>query len=360
MVNLLLEEPLKSYDQVVEILEKYNIPYTKLAKDWQGNFIIATKVKSDVLITAGAHGDEHAGVVSSINLAIEGKHIVIPARDPAGVNGFIYALKFLLDKEVKSKDYAYIIDLIKRNADWYHQSNEFIVGIFGNIALCAMPPIDPWKGEDLINEVLQRELDKDERLREKLEGMRIIMPANLPYSEGVDLFDRAFTSFVINGRVENYNSLFDIPDEKIPYDFKKLKEFINKISPKAVFDLHEGFGDKFYAFVPVSKEEFNRDYDEIFRKIKAELLRNGLKYLTVKEALNELPKERVYAYNDEREIAVILHFGKRCRSLSCYAYKELGAFSITFETGLKARFKERVMMSYIATKTAISSLNLNS
>jgi len=351
----------KKYGEIFEFLDIHGVHYTKMCKNWRNDPIIVIERKGDVIVTAGSHGDEYGAVEAALKLSTE--HILftfIPARDPSGINSFIDNLEFLVDSGKEVRDEEGIIQLIKNNSDWFFEDKDLgvFIGVFWDISVCYAKIRDEWAGEDDINERLQQILDKNEKVREKLEGMRVLIPSSLPKSEGVGMFDRTFTSFVYRGKVLNYNRIFHIQEESMPEEVLCIKRYIDEKKPKIVLDLHEGYGDKFYQFVPIPDDPMKLDLEvNLVKTLFDGVIKNGLEVLKVKEAKEIMKEERKFFFNNPDDYTVITIFDEEGKSLSTYALAKLDSISSTLETGMRASLKKRIDMHKSAVIHLYENIN---
>ncbi|MGQ4892485.1 MAG: hypothetical protein ACP6IP_08360 [Candidatus Njordarchaeia archaeon] len=348
---------LNSYTEVLEYLDVHGVRYNKLAKDWRKNWVIYAGLSRDICITAGSHGDEYAGVLSTVALAIEDiGQCIIPFRDPSGLISFSENLKFLTDYEGDIRTSEDVFRVIRNHADWVFESNKFIIGAFWNIAVSYMPPQDDWSGENVINQKLQEFINTYDHVKEHLEGLRVLIPPNLPKSDGIGELGRTFTSFVLDGKVYNFNSMFHIEDvEKLPEEFVAVKTFLENLKPRYVLDLHEGYGSKFYQYIPLDASR--KDKQITLARIAIDGVKNsGFEVSTVLE-LKELkgsPTNFVYG-EDDADAIVIMEDGLG-KTLVGFAFHKLGSLSSTFETGLKAPLIKRVLSHYYAVLNVLDKL----
>ena len=208
-------------------------------------------------------------------------------------------------------------------------------------------PEDPWIGENAVSEYLAQLFRKERRLMEPFIGETLVVPANLPFAEGVGLYGRHFTNVVTERGLRSLNSVFDLPPNLIPPSQYALRQLIDDLQPSLTLDLHEGFGAKFYLF---ARPQPTEDEWHIIHSMLNALRQHNLPYFTVREMQQELPEGRTYLHD------AVIASRPEARTLQSYA-AQYGA-ALTLETGLKAAFSDRMHMHVVASLEALHRMNI--
>jgi hypothetical protein len=206
-----------------------------------------------VLITAGSHASEPAGVVGALKLLAELQSnltvYVVPNRDPMGLEGYHRYLAYALGEEVTFENNAQLKALLKTRGQTVYEDQDLVLSAIGDLVFGAMEPSPEYLGPSEVWLRVKRLLVESQTLRVRLAGLRVVVPTNMPDSEGCGLFDRAYTCYVTkDGVLKNFNRLFGIPSA--PQEIRCVQELMDQVKPGLSLDLHEGFGGGFYLIVP--------------------------------------------------------------------------------------------------------------
>jgi len=344
---------LKTYEELEEYVKGLGLSYEPLCEDWLGHEIFVARKKGDsegkVLIAAGAHGDEPAGVYAALELMADAKSNLdlyfLPCRDPVGFNSLSYVLSRLLQVEIYVFSFGDLKGVCKDYGERIYAEWDVYVYRIGDVGLAYSTRCyhDPWAGENYVTEKLSKAAKAG--LLDELKGKRVLVPAMLPLSDGVGLFSRVYSLYVTSdGEVVSYNT---VRRENVPKEVAAVAELVDRLKPTLTLDLHEGFGEKFYVFVnskPGAAERkllmgaFNR-----LRESKLELL-----------SVEEMEKlMRGMGDREFLEDGVVLSSGEK-PTLSLYASKHGASF--TFESGLMADLEKRIKMHKLAVIGALEAL----
>jgi hypothetical protein len=252
-----------------------------------------------IVITAGSHASEPAGVVGALRLLTELKSehavYVVPNRDPMGLEGYHRYLRFALGgEEPRFSTNTELAELLRQRGRILHDDANLVVASVGDFAFAAMEPSLGSFGPSKVWLKIKRLLSESGRLRGQLEGKYVVVPTNQPDSEGCGVFERAYTCFVTNdGELKNLNRLFGVGGA--PPEIRAVQSLVDRVRPGLNLDLHEGFGDGFYLIVPPF--DGNRPAEEIARAIVASMKEKQVNLLTLDQLKPQFPDGGVNMYD---------------------------------------------------------------
>ena len=244
-----------------------------------------------IVITAGSHASEPAGVVGALRLLTELKtdHTVflVPNRDPMGLEGYQRYLKFALGgEEPNFSTNTELANLLRTRGQVLHDDKDLVVAIIGDFAFAAMEPSPGSFGPSKVWLKIKKLLSEHSELRERLKGKHVVVPTNQPDSEGCGVFERAYTCVVTDdGELKNLNRLFGVT--AAPPEIRAVQSLVDLVQPGLNLDLHEGFGNGFYLIVPPFNG--NRRAEEIGRGIVASMKEKQVNLLTLEQLKPHFP-----------------------------------------------------------------------
>ncbi len=205
-----------------------------------------------IVITAGAHADELGGVYAAIRLAqsLDTPHqtFIIPVRDPFGFHGFRRALAFCIGQPVQVENAADVAALLKNHGEVLYEQGTYLLVKVGEYAVAFDV------GVDFPTSSVGRDIEPLLKQRPELIPVlsccrRVIAPYNLPMPRYGDVYDQACRSMIVTGDgfVGNLNRFFDSADP--PVEVGLLRDFVDRVQPGLVLDLHEGYGRGLYFYV---------------------------------------------------------------------------------------------------------------
>ncbi len=338
------------YINIVTDLKK-RFKVFKETKDWLGHPITVFEVGGErdkpILITAGAHGDEPAGFYATLEIMIklrsEHRTYIVPARDPTGIHSLEYVLQKMFDIE-QCFSLECLKTLIKREGEVLLDTNNIFLGLVGHVGFAFKIPDNPWEGVRPTISFLKEIIKKNERIRDKLYGSRILIPALLPRAEGVGMTGRMYTVF-IGDDVFNYNTFS--PSIDFP-EISWMQRTIDEIKPWLTIDLHEGFGDGFYTFVTDKTSEIEKSLLEV---VLDQLKEHALPPLSIEKMKKFMGKIEGREFVDDGIVKIATeNFAK---TLAGYSSKYCPSF--IFETGLRAPLQKRIDSHVIASLALINA-----
>ena len=249
---------IRSNEQLVAWLDQQGIPYQTLGMSYRNEPIVCVHKEGKgrpVLITAGSHASEPAGVSGALAVLASWNYdfplYMVPLRDTFGCRGYAGCLSQTLGESVEFQDCDALNAVLRARADRILcDTPELMLVQIKDLLFMNMPYEEggygPPRGEQAINSFLQGH----PQLIPQLAGKFVIGPANYPLaSETVGRYERTFNAVITDaGKYANMNRQFGI--DKVPADIRVLRELADKVQPCLTIDMHEGFGDSYYFFAP--------------------------------------------------------------------------------------------------------------
>lgn len=213
--------------------------------------IAGTETGPPIVITSGSHATEPAGVIAALSLArslrVDRRVVIVPIRDPLGWEGYASYLARASGRPVMLDDATDLSAMLGELGNVLYQDENLTIAQVGDVAFLAMPPKQNGRGPMDIWKHLHHLLHAQPRLVRTLQNRRLVLPENLPGVEGCGMYDHAFTAWVTpEGGVGNYNRLFSL--EVRPPEVSLLADLVHELRPELVIDLHESQGSKFSIF----------------------------------------------------------------------------------------------------------------
>ncbi|HEU0163790.1 MAG TPA: hypothetical protein VFQ54_02025 [Thermomicrobiales bacterium] len=193
-----------------------------------------------IVITAGSHADEVAGVFAALELARDLKTdravYVIPCRDPLGWNGFAATLAQAAPDAGSVGSYEEAAAVL-RDGDVIFDDGSFVIARVGDLTF-ATEPSGKWTSTQITRHKLPRMLREDPELAAKLRNTRIIVPGNVETNDGRTPYTYGgHTAYIGDGFFAQLNRFFDREDG--PVEVTALRDFVDRIKPGLTLDLHE-------------------------------------------------------------------------------------------------------------------------
>jgi hypothetical protein len=248
-----VSQPLPTSASVHEVLRKSGKSVGRLGPAFGGEEVLCVETGGErlppILITAGCHTPEVAGVVAALRLLEElqtdRKTYVIPLRDPFGFNDFDHCLSALLGRPATVASHAEIVALLRQDGTPIWDRHELAIGFLDESAIVSMDTHDDPHGYDFVLGELNRVIVGEPAVFEALRGRRFFIPSGLPTSEGAGRYGRTYTGFVSpEGKPLSLSQFFDRDDA--PPEVCCLRELVDAIKPGITFDCHEDGGRAFY------------------------------------------------------------------------------------------------------------------
>ncbi len=246
----------KDVHELVDWLEKEKIEYQVMGETSMGDPMIMIHKEGTgqpVVITAGAHATEPAGVSAALELLKNWDYpfplYMFPMRDPFGAQGYAGCLSQVLGRDVEFETYEELNQLLLEHADKvYNNDGLFTIVLINDVIFTNLRFVPgeagPRQSEINTNEFLKAHPE----LVSQFAGKRIVCPANFTdEAESVRKYDRAFTAKITeNGTFADMNRRFGGSGE--PFEVQVVRQQVDELDPYVVLDLHEGFGSTYYFF----------------------------------------------------------------------------------------------------------------
>ena len=207
-----------------------------------------------ILVTAGAHADETSWVHRRRALAREPSKPTIsstlsPTATRFSLEGFASALRAVCAATEAPRSLEDVRMLLRRHGEILVEDGSYMLAMVGELAFATVrPTMDSFGSEKLIK-MLSHSLRTKAGLGDHLAFKRILVPANAPKTDGRGTDERAYTAFVAeDGFIGSYNRFFGHP--QAPPEVRVVQDFVDHVCPGLAIDLHEGWDDGFFWFIP--------------------------------------------------------------------------------------------------------------
>lgn len=347
------------YRLLIEQFDALGLPRRLLGRTLFDMPIYAYRVGStgpEVMVTAGAHAEEVAGVVTAYHLArnfpsgLQGW--IVPCRDPLGWDGFRRCLHRAIGDAVGIENHRDVVDALRRYGSVY-EAEGAVVGLIGDLAFFALPEDHPeiFDPGDFAHAFFARQAE----IREKVAGRRIIVHGSPNLAEGRDIYDWGGgpTLYISeDGQVGNFNRFF--AHQHPPVEVVVIRDLTAEVRPQWVFDLHENYGSKYSLYANVSTDLGKRGAREMTKAVEAlgmELMRLEELFSYVKpphpEFLTE-PSPGIFMPSRVIAQGVPDAYGVYAASL--------GADCYTTEMGLENPLAVRIEMTEVSVRACLELL----
>lgn len=281
------------YDRLIQEYEALGLRRIELARTHLDTPIVAfAKDEAEfddrppVLIAAGAHAEEAAGVIAALRVAeapgFAGRMLFVPCRDPLGWDGISRTLGRLIGQpELEIEDHAHAVQLFYEHTEVVYDRDGMIIGRNGSLAFMSLSPDHPGNADT--GEFIQGYLPQDERLVGALQKCVLLVPGSPAYAEGRNVYGWGGGPSVYvdaSGRVGNFNRFFAA--EKPPVEVEALRRFAQEAAPRWVFDLHENFGDRYGMYTNAAL--LGRG-EEVYRAMIDAVIEEGFPIMPLAELL---------------------------------------------------------------------------
>ena len=331
-----------SYSDLLENLYARGTPHSELGLSPDGSPIVAFRTGGDklpaILISAGSHSTEQAGVSAAVALhdSLETEHqvFIIPSRDPMGMNGLRYVLSQAIPGCPDVDSPEDLKDLLRDRGQVVLEEEDDFVAQVGEYGYSLRWLYDRFPvGAGFLN---------------SLRGRRVFFPSLADDIEGSEPFTRAYTFIVTpEGEALHINRFHDT--EWAPSESQCVRNLMAGIKPGLTLDLHEYGGDRFWLS---ARTQRTREEDEWEERIARAAVG------AVVDAGAALPDDDYLPHSFFTKLengAYLLNAGERGEGLNLtdFAAAKYG-LAFTIETGMKCSFAHRVKLSTVAAKTAVN------
>jgi hypothetical protein len=330
------------YADLLDTLRRQGRTWRTLGHTLDGSPIVAVKCggekKPAILVSAGAHSTEHAGVVAAVEVIeqLQTKHEVwvLPTRDPIGLGGFRHALSLGLGQPPAFSSLDDAEALLRSEGEILLDEGGRLIVLIGDYGYA--------------NRGLYGSVKKGEAFLEPLKGRRLWFPSRAENQPGAGPLERAYTLIVTpDGEVLHINRFHDT--RWAPIEVRCVRRLMAQIRPGLTFDLHEYGGNALW----MSARRQKTDEDELWER------RMGTEAMAAVKADGASLAPDDYSpgvFFEKLERGLYwLDPGKRGEgyNLVDYAAKEYGP-GFTIETGMEAPLADRVRRHLILVQTAVN------
>lgn len=357
--------PYVRYDLLIEAYERLGLRRVELGRTHLDTPIVAffrdeAAEGSDlplVLVTAGAHAEEAAGVITAWRLAQDpgytGRMAFVPCRDPLGWDGISRTLGRLVgEADLDLQNHRHAVQVYRHYGEVIYDRDGMVIALVGPLALMSLDPSHPGNADT--GEYIQDYLPKHPELVQALRGRTLLVPGTPRHAEGRNVYGWGGGPSVYvdeSGRVGNFNRFF--ASEHPPVEVASLRDFADGVKPGWVFDLHENFGDAFGLYTNAALvgrgEPVYRAMIDAVRDSGCPImpLKELLRYLGLSEGMLVELYPGVYSANPERRPPP--------DAFGVYVTK-LGAACFTTEMGMERPLAYRCRATEVAVRAGLKAV----
>lgn len=293
--------------------------------------------KPAILVSAGSHSTEHAGVVAAVELIdrlkTEHEVWVLPCRDPVGLGGYAHALSLGLGARPELEAVADAEALLRKRGEVLYDEDDTLLAIIGEYGYA--------------NRGLYRQVEKGAEFLEPLRGRRIYFPSRTDDMPGAGPLERAYTLIVTpDAEVLHLNRFHDT--SWAPAEVRAIRELMAEVQPGLTFDLHEHGREFFWLSARQQRTEEDEVWELRMAREAADAIASTGAEIAPESYLPGAFFERIHPG------VFWLHPGQRGEGLNLadFASTEYGQ-SFTIETGMKGPFQKRVGQHLLVVETAV-------
>lgn len=365
-----------THDDLLEAVKQTDKPFRVLGNAPGGHPLIAVEAGGDknpsIMITAGAHATEQAGVSAAVELieTLETEHrvYIVPSRDPIGLNGYEYALELALGETINLSSYDTLAQFLKDEAELIYQEEDLILSLIGDTGFATKKPVSD--GSRTILSRLKELSESKPEILEPFKGRRIYSPPGHIDIQGAKGLNRAYTLVISpDGTPMHLNRFFS--DKWAPVETRCVTQLLKETQPKLFFDNHETAdqGNRYHISLrPQGTEKGNQREKHIALTITRAIVESGIELATDEERLNgptkfvghdveNQPDESFYsragpgAYWVDPNITSPPRLGEGLNATD-YAAEHYG-LAFTVETGMHGTFEERKESAILSVQTGV-------
>lgn len=353
-------EPYQSNEQLVEDVVQRADDHRILARGPGGRPVVEARAGGDdgppIMLTAGAHATEQAGVVAAVELLdrLETDRAVhvIPTRDPIGVDGYATALEETLGTAPSFSDYDELAALLRSEGRVIVDDDGVVVGLIGDYGFAATRPPEGESSSHYLSDVLS-DLEGTDRMA-PLRGRRVFLVPGHPDVEGTNHFERLYTR-VVTPDGENLHLNRFIGSPWAPPESAAVRELADSIEPGLFVDLHEYAGDGYWVSVrPKADETARRRELDVGRAMIERVGDAGGYRLPLAEFMDDQPDH----FSEVAQGLWDLDYRVRGEGFNATDYvAEHYGLAFTNETGMYRPFEERVEMAVRSVRRAVEAFD---
>jgi hypothetical protein len=305
-----------------------------------------------ILITAGSHADEVAGVFAALSLArtlhTDHRVYLVPCRDPVGWNGFAHTLHRLDPAAGDIETYAQACAALRASEVLFDDEGQLIARVAGHVF--ATQPTPTWTSTEITRHRLPVLLARQPGLAAQLQDTRVTVPGNVAVEDGRTPYSYGgHTAYVGRGFSAQFNRFFDRPDA--PPEVSALRSLADRIKPGLTLDLHEGFSGSFYLFIDPEARLSTRE----LATSMVDAVRDAGGQIAHRHELEPIWGPAVSASIGTIGQGVFSHGAPSANERATLAaYCEAFGSAVTTEPGMAADVAHRVKMIEVSVRAAIA------
>jgi hypothetical protein len=373
-----------TYTDLLDHLDRLQVEYQQLGVAPNGDPVVAARTGGDktpaVVVTAGAHATEHAGVRAAVECVdrLETDHTVyvVPSRDPIGLNGYAAALETALNEPVSIDSFSDVDEILSDHGEIVYDGENATLALVGDTGFGTARPTAELSSCLTLLTLLKEFQHERPSVLEPFRGRRIITPAGHADVEETRSFDRAYTLVVSpDGELLHLNRFFD--REWAPVETRTVRSLMERVDPGLVVDLHENSeqDDRYHVSLrpTPSGVDFGEEERIAARMVKAvsalgvpiatdaDIFGDTLDVVgrTAEVDRSRNSSDRFYSRSGTGAYCVDPNVTSPPRSGEGFNAVDLAAeqygFAFTTETGMHGSFEERVEAAVVSVVTAVEA-----
>ncbi len=358
-------QPYATYASLLHHLDDLGRPVRVLAAAPDGSPLVAVRTGGDrlpaVLITAGSHSTEHAGVRAAVELIerLQTEHqvYIVPSRDPVGLGGFGHALALGLGVEPEFDGYEELDDLLRGAGDIVYEEPGLLLALAGEFGYAVCPPGEGRAHAQWVayNRLLALAREAPETLA-ALRGRRVFMTPAQPEVEGSGDFGRAYTLVVSpDGEVLHLNRFHDTP--WAPTEPRAICRLLAEVRPGISFDLHESelMGDHYWLSARAQADRVSQEWEERAARATIQAIADhGATLADDDDVLGGVPLEQTWFRRSETGVYWLdAQVRGEGLNLMDFASRHYG-MAFGTEMGMHGAFAHRVELGVLTVQSAVA------
>ncbi len=311
-----------------------------------------------IVLTAGSHATEHAGVVAAVTLLdrleTDRQLVVVPSRDPVGVSGLSRAMELATGDAASLDAYEMVDRWIREHGDIVFEERDVTIGLVGEYCFASAPAADGLPGTKRLKAVLT-ELEDDPHRWEQLHGRRIFLVPGQPSVAGTGDFDRLYTLVVAPDGSRLHLNRY-LGSRWAPAESRAVTKLLHDVEPGLFVDIHEYLGDgNWISIRPMDHADARQNAEQIGEQMNATHAAAGRKQTPLSEFHPDDGDGD--SFLSELEPGLFdLDYVTRGEGFNATDYAaERGALAFTHETGMYNPFDDRVTAAVEAVQTAVDT-----
>jgi hypothetical protein len=336
-------KPFPHYDDLLATLQQRGHTWRVVGTAPDRAPIVAVRAggtkRPAILISAGSHSTEHAGVVAAVELIsqLETDHEVwiVPCRDPIGLSGYRHALSLSLGTKPELQTIEQVEPLLRRAGQVLYDQDQVLLTLIGETGFA--------------NQNIYRRFEKGATFLEPLRGRRIYFPSRGLETPASGPLERAYTLVVTpDGEVLHLNRFHDTA--WAPSEVRCIRQLMAEIQPGLTFDLHE-HAQAGHFWMSARRQKTQED--EIW---ELRMARESARAVAASGAELAPPDYSPGTFFERLDAGLYwLHPQQRGEGLNLadFASVQYGP-SFTIETGMRAPLARRVQSHMVVVQSAVS------